>query len=59
MNARDIEKKAFDDFGKWANQWRIDHPEDEDLDDYTLSLMFPDNQKIHPTICPGWCPDGI
>lgn len=44
MDAREIEKKAFDDFGKWADQWLKDHPEDEDVDMYTLSLMYPDGK---------------
>lgn len=47
MNAREIEKKAFEDFGEWANQWRKDHPEDEDLDIYTLSLMYPDGKLFY------------
>lgn len=46
MNAREIEKKAWDDFGDWANQWRKDHPEDEDLDIYTLSLIYPNGASI-------------
>jgi len=44
MNAREIEKKAWAEFRKWANQWKKDHPEDEDIDLYTLSLMYPDGK---------------
>jgi len=54
MNGREIEKQAWDDFGRWVDRFRKDHPEHEDTDIYTLSLMYPDgkltyNQEIHPT----------
>ena len=42
QKARDIEKKAWDDFRKWGKQWKKDHPEDEDLDLYMLALMYSD-----------------
>lgn len=52
MNAREIEKQAGDDFGKWVNQWKKDHPEDEDLDLYTLALMYPDGKLPHSQASP-------
>ena len=47
MDRREIEKKAFEDFGKWVNQWKKDHPEDEDLDIYKLASMYPDGKLTY------------
>ncbi len=44
MNAREVEKQAWEAFSKWKKQRLQDHPEDEDLDDYTLALMYPDGK---------------
>ncbi len=44
MNAREVEKQAWEAFSKWKKQRLKDHPEDEDLDDYTLALMYPDGK---------------
>jgi len=44
MNGREMEKQAWTAFGKWKQQWVKEHPEDDNLDDYTLSLMFPDGE---------------
>lgn len=44
MIANGIEKKAWDEFGKWLDQWRDDHPDDE-RDDYELALIYPDGDE--------------
>lgn len=39
LNGREIEKLAWEVFGKWCDKWWSDHPEDE-KDYYDLSLMY-------------------
>ena len=45
MNGREIEKRAWEDFSKWCDEWYYEHPND-DIDTYTLALMYPDRKLI-------------